>query len=215
MKKYLFIGMLALLPLMAATPAQAAIIDSGTTTFNFFNGGGSTTTVDWSVYSAGSDPFGATGAGNVYAYTLNGWSGYTGTANLGIFNGFGVLNGAGNASSGVTATVSQDPAAPLGSAFGVMKGGLAGGTFGASSKTTFWWTSTMGPKTTTAQLSNGTETLIGMGRIVAPDAVTGPPPPGVPEPETWALLLAMMGFTMVWMRRKQDDDAPLETTIAA
>jgi len=75
----------------------------------------------------------------------------------------------------------------------------------------------MGPKTTTASLSNGTESLIGVGRIVAPDAVSGPPPPspGVPEPETWALLLAMMGFTMVWMRRKQDDDAPLETTIAA
>jgi len=218
MKKYLFIPMMALMPFIAVLPVHATIIDSGTTTFNFFGGGGSTTTVDWAVYSAGTDPFGATGTGNVYAYTLNGWSGYTSTAQLDIFNGFGVLNGAGNTSSaGVTATVGQNPPAPAGSAFGVMSGSLTGGTFGAGSNTSFWWTSSMGPKTTTASLSNGIESLIGVGRIVAPDAVSGPPPPspGVPEPQTWALLLTLMGFTSWWMRRKQDDNAPLENAIAA
>jgi len=215
MKKHLFIAILAFLPIIIVTPAHALPIDSGTVTFNFFGGGGSTTTVDWAVYAPSTDPFGAAGAGNVYAYTLNGWSGYTGVAKLDIFDGFGVLNAAGNTSTGVTAIVSQNPAAPAGSAFGVMSGALDGGTFAAGSSATFWWQSTMGPVTTSAQLSNGTESLIGLGRIVAPDAIVGPPPPGVPEPQTWALMIAMMGFITLWMRRRQDDDAPLETTIAA
>jgi len=215
MKKYLLISIMACLPLIAVAPAQAAIIDSGTYTFNFFSGGGSSTAIDWTVYSPGTDPYGATGAGNTYAYTLNGWSGYTGTAQLDIFNGFGVLNGGGNTSTaGVTAAVTQTPSAPAGSAFGVMSGTLNGGAFGAGDSTTFWWTSSMGPVSTMAIMNNGTETLSGIGRIVAPDAITGPPLPGVPEPETWALLLAMMAFTTVWMRRRQDDE-PLETSIEA
>jgi len=213
MKRYFLIAIMAYLPLIAVAPAQAAIIDSGTYTFNFFSGGGSSTTIDWTVYSPGTDPYGATGVGNTYAYTLNGWAGYTGTAQLDIFNGFGVLNGGGNTSTaGVTATVTQTPAAPAGSAYGVMSGALSGGAFGALDSTTFWWTSSMGPVNTTAQISNGPETLVGTGRIVAPDAIT--PPPGVPEPETWALLLAMMAFTTLWMRRRQDDE-PLETSITA
>jgi len=46
MIKYFLIAIMAALPLIAITPAQAAIIDSGTTTFDFFSGSESSTTVD-------------------------------------------------------------------------------------------------------------------------------------------------------------------------
>jgi len=40
------------------------------------------------------------------------------------------------------------------------------------------------------------------------------PPPGVPEPQTWALLITLLGFTTWWLRRRRDNE-PLETSIAA
>ena len=213
MKKYLFVVVAAMIPLLVAIPVRAAIIDSGTTVFDF--GGGSSTSVDWKVYDPGTAPFATTGAGMIYTYTLNGWAGYSSAAILNIFNGFGTLNGAGlSATPGVSATVSQVPSAPAGGTFGLMQGSLNGGAFGVGQSATFWWTSTMGPKTTSATLSTSAAVTPGTGRIVAPDAVTGPPP-GVPEPQTWALLIAMMGFAVLWMRRREDDNAPLETAVAA
>ncbi|MDQ6971902.1 MAG: PEP-CTERM sorting domain-containing protein, partial [Mariprofundaceae bacterium] len=74
---------------------------------------------------------------------------------------------------------------------------------------TAWFTSTVGP-TSSGFIVNGAP-----GLMAAPDPLGGPlGVPGVPEPETWALLLAMMAFTTLWMRRRQDDE-PLETSIAA
>ncbi|MDQ6971680.1 MAG: PEP-CTERM sorting domain-containing protein, partial [Mariprofundaceae bacterium] len=96
-----------------------------------------------------------------------------------------------------------------------------------SSSITGWLTSAIATTESVAQLGTGPSGATTLGAsaglvidgqsIQAMNSGTLPDlgPPGVPEPETWALLLAMMAFTTLWVRRRQDDDVPLETSITA
>jgi len=218
-KKILVIAALAVVPMLAATPAKAAPLFSGTSTFNVDQtllAATELVTVDWAVYAPGAaNSFAATTTDYLYAYTLtntNGLaSGFSGDYVLAVpgltgMTSSGVVNGTNMA---VTTPFAGD----LYANFHITN--FAGaGTSSAPGTGTAWFTSAIAP-TAGNFIVNGNPNI---GQMAAPvpggGALTGGVP-GVPEPQTWALLLAMMGFTMVWMRRKQDDDAPLETTIAA
>ncbi|MDQ6986453.1 MAG: PEP-CTERM sorting domain-containing protein [Mariprofundaceae bacterium] len=241
MKKILTIAALAVIPMLAAIPAQALPLFNGTVNLNFSTGG--STTLDWAVYSPGNTGAlaGVNATDYTYQYTLHGWSGFPVTGNF--FSDIGMTlpaTGVGSGVSGTTSTVTTS-ASPFsdfyqGSAFffDTHAAGTPIDFTSATSTTTGWYTSALGPVDTwiagnltgagnpttyTAGQGLDGQKIMGAGTasIVAIPNTGGLPGgvPGVPEPETWALLLAMMGFTMVWMRRRQDDDAPLETTIAA
>jgi len=212
MKKILSLAVLLLMPLMLTpTKAQALPLLSGTSSFTFPTHG--TTSVDWAVYAAGTSPFGSAPLTDfVYSYTINGWTGSSGWVDLQINIPPGaVTTGSGFSTTGGTAApVLSTSASQLRSQNGSVPSGTA--LTSPSQTSTAWWSSSQGPVMSDAILTTGLETVGGS----SPIAVMGPsaPPPGVPEPQTWALLLALMGFTTWWLRRRQDD-VPLETCIAA
>ncbi|MDQ6986767.1 MAG: PEP-CTERM sorting domain-containing protein [Mariprofundaceae bacterium] len=232
-KKILMIAALAVIPMLAASPANAAPTTVGTVNLNFSTGG--STTMDWAVYAPGDTGAlaGVSTTNFAYQYTLHGWSGYTGNFYSDIGSG-GTANiltvGSSPNGTGATVPVSNSPFSDFFAGPSFFFDTHGGTMTSAANTTTGWYTSALGPvqtwiagnltgagSTTTYTAGLGLDSQIILGAGTSP--ITATPlaggVPGVPEPETWALLLAMMGFTMVWMRRKQDDDAPLETTIAA
>lgn len=221
MNKLILTVCLALLPLMSS-PVQAAPSFSGTVTLDFaaLGIGSGSTTLDWAVY-APSDTGAVAGvsADYTYQYTLHGWSGYTGTFASDIYRSEALTTGSGTSTSGTTATVAAiadgfpgvfgfdtDAAAPFSS---------------TSQTTTGWFTSKFGPVTSTFDVTLDRTAWVASGASImtdgtGPGGISGTPlAPGVPEPQTWALLLTMMGFTTWWMGRRRDDDAPLQTSITA
>jgi len=218
MKKFLLITFTLLLPLLLAPiHGVAAPTWFGTTTYDF--GGGNISTMDWAVYKPTD-----TGPGYVdtsrytYAYTMNGWDGYAAggsTAVLDVFFPFvdpaisakpTINNGTTSSIAGLAPTITSGPSAPGTATFQL---GLSGGTFVAADTATAWWTSDFAPVYTTSALTSGA-TTINSGMTAGQLTMA----PGVPEPQTWALLITVMGFSTWWLRRRLDDD-PLETSIAA
>jgi len=204
MKKIFVAAVLVIAPMLIATPAKAAPLFSGTSTFNLANNTGPGTelvTVDWNVYAPSTaNPFTTTSPNYLYAYTLSNSTGLAG----GTFGEY------------VLHTTTGAPYLLTGAGAGSSPELIATFTFGSGniSSGTAWWESATAPTLVDWKVGGAS----GNALMAAPTSLGAPLAsgvPGVPEPETWALLLAMMGFTMVWMRRKQDDDAPLETTIAA
>jgi len=205
MKKYLTLTALLLMPLLfAPSHAQAAPLYTGFSLFAL-NGGSDSMTVNWSVYdSAASAPGGLTGlgAGYVYQYTLASGNGTAGTYNFSALLGASLpITGAGFASGLNLAVTSQTP------------GGAASASALSATLTTtgptgdfvgVWWSSTAAPV-----ISNVT-----INGVTGTQAIMAPGVPGVPEPETWALMIALMGFTTWWLRRRQDEE-PLQASIAA
>jgi len=219
MKKLLSLTILFIIPLLLA-PMQgvAAPTWSGTTTYDF--GGGNVTTMDWAVYKGAAAPvsFGSPTAPYTYAYTLNGWAGYSAGGSavaLDIFYPFidpaispkpTTFNGIASNIAGLAPTITSGPSAPGTATFQL---GISGGTFVAADTATAWWTSDFAPVYTTSALTVGA-TTINSGTVVSQLTMA----PGVPEPQTWALLITLMGFTTLWIRRRQDDDS-LEIGIPA
>jgi len=198
--------------------ASGAPTFSGSTLFDF--GGGNVATVDWSVY-APTDTGSLSGSTSefTYQYTLNGWAGYGGgdpllsDANLNVWTG----TSAGITSFGTASTGSAPaPTAVVLPDFFQLTAAGANLTDPLNS-ITGWFTSSIGPTITHAQLTTGPvlNTTVGYGfdgqLIMSPNHGI---PPGVPEPETWTLLFCLLGFTTWWMRRNRND-APQETSIAA
>ena len=232
---------MAILPLMVASPAMALPTYSGTVNLNFSTCG--STTMDWAVY-APTDTGSLSGSTTeyTYQYTLHGWSGFTGTgsfySDIGMAAGSATSSGSATA-GGTTASVSQTPSPYsdfyVGSAFFFdTHAGLDGGLDFTSptATTTGWYTSALGPVKTwiagnltgvvtpgggtpptyTAGLGLDGQIIMGAGTT---DITAIPLAPGVPEPATWALLIALMAFTTLWMRRRRDDEAPMEMAIRA
>jgi len=205
MKKILTLAALLLMPLLfAPSHAQAAPLYTGSSLF-VLNGGSDSMNVNWSVYdSAASAPGGLTGlgAGYVYQYTLASGNGTAGTYNFSALLGASLpITGAGFADGPNLAVTSQTPS-----------GAVSASALSATLTTTgptgdfagVWWSSTAAPVISNVTINGVT----GSATIMAPGV------PGVPEPQTWALLITLMGFTTFWLRRRQDDEA-LETSIAA
>jgi len=233
MNKLITIAALLLMQLMLApAKAQALPLFSGTTQFNFFPG--NTATVDWSVYApGGAGSLSGSASDYTYQYTLSGWSGYEGNAQLDIWTGMTPgITGTGSTSAGATAPTPTVVGAAL--SYGFFSMAISGPdlTLPANS-ITGWFTSAIAPTYTVAQLFTGPawntmagagiDTQLIMSANMGTTPFTGPPgglppgaamPPGAPEPQTWALLITLMGFTTFWLRRRQDDEA-LETNIAA
>jgi len=235
MRKILSILVLACIPmLLAPTHSQALPIigvpNTGSVLFdlNAAAPGTNVATVNWSVYAPG-DTAALSGSATdyTYQYTLNGWSGIDPSFG-GIFEVWTgaspAITGSGTASTGTVPAFSWIAGPALNS--WVLD--VSGGTFTSpSSSITGWLTSAIAPTESVAQLGTGPKGASTLGASVglaidgqsiqAMNSGTLPDlgAPGVPEPETWALLLAMMAFTTLWMRRRQDDDAPLELSITA
>jgi len=202
MKKILTLAALLLIPLLfAPSHAQAAPLFSGTSLF-VLNGGSDSIHVNWSVYdSAASVPGGLTGlgAGYVYQYSLTSGNGSAGTYDFSALLGATVpITGAGFASGPNLAVSTQTPSGAA-SASALSATLITTGPTGDFAGV--WWSSTAAPVISNVTINGVT----GSGAVMAP---------GVPEPETWALLLAMMAFTTLWMRRRQEDEQ-LERSITA
>ncbi|MDQ6986440.1 MAG: PEP-CTERM sorting domain-containing protein [Mariprofundaceae bacterium] len=187
---------------------QAIPTFSGTTTFSFPSGG--TATLDWAVYKPGAvGPAYVSAVDFTYAYTLKNWTNYISNGQLDILTPLlPSVTGATAVTTGFAqlpflGPAAADPGAPS------LTSLYFGGQFLTGDTTTSVWTSTLAPAFTKAQLTN---ISIGSGPIAGNSLVMAP---GVPEPQTWALLIAMMGFSTWWMRRRQDEDEPMETIIAA
>jgi len=243
MKKLLSIIALAcMLLLFAAQQAQAIpIIGSpatGTVLFDLNPGvpGTNVATVNWSVY-APNDTASLSGSltDYTYQYTLNGWTGF-GTAfdpfagaHFEVWTGLGTTSiapgASGATSSGPTPAFSW--AQSLSSNSWILD--VTAGAFNSpTSSITGWFTSAITPTESVANIFSASGSAVnglpfgGPDSILAPNQGTLPSygvppgvPPGVPEPETWVLLLSLMGFSTWWIRRRRDEDAPLETSIAA
>jgi len=230
MKKYLFLSLVAMLPLMVASPAMAVPTFSGTVNLNFSTGG--STTMDWAVY-APTDTGSISGSTTAYTYqyTLHGWTGYAGSffSDIGMVlpeTSSGVVLGGGATGGGSYAYGSPYSDFYQGQSLFFDTLGVANFT-NSGATSTGWYTSTLGPvKTwiagnltgagspTTYKAGLGIDSQIIMGAGTS-DITAIPLAPGVPEPQTWALLIALMAFTTLWMRRRRDDEAPMEMTIRA
>ncbi len=205
MRKYTLLGLGTLLSMaMIVIPAWAAPTWSGTSTFTF---SGSSTTVDWAVYQLGD-----TGPGYIsateytYAYTINGWSGENGWLQYSVNLTASDVTGAGTSITGGAQTLMPTPP---GAASGItqIKGSYPAGSIGVGNTSTVFWTSGYSPVTASggSSLSIGGQTATMSGALaMAPSA------PGVPEPETWGLLIMLSAFTMWWMRRRQDENVAEE-----
>jgi len=226
MKKLILAAAILLIPICTPNHAQALPLHSGTAILDFaaLGIGTGSTSLDWAVYAPGdTGAVAGVSADYTYQYTLHGWSGYAGTYVSDIYRAPAFATGTGTSSSGTTATVS---AIDYGT---IVPGGL--GIFGfdtdlatpfnsPSQTTTGWFTSSLGPVNSTFDLSLNRADWVASGATImtdgtGPGGISGPPLPGVPEPETWALLLSMMAFITVGMRRRQDEDKPMETSITA
>jgi len=221
MKKLLIVCMFAAIQLVFS-PGQAQALPSFSGTVNLTFAPGNSTTLDWFVYKpTDTGSLSGSSAGYTYQYTLNGWAGYDGLADVKVLTG--VAGAASITSTGVAST-------------GVPTAGIFAGVFGnyfefnllgpfggpadlsnPANSITGWFTSTNAPVKTmaSAQTASSVPINVGLGIdsqvIMATDQV----PPGVPEPATWVLLLSLMAFATWWMRRTQDGDAPMESAIAA
>jgi len=241
-KLILFAAMLLMPALCMSNLAQAAPSFSGTVNLNFTTGG--STTLDWAVYApADTGSLSGSTSEFTYQYTLHGWSGFS-TANGGtgqFFSDIGMAPGSATSlgfatAGGTTATVSN-----LASPYSDFYQGASlffdthttnGGIdfVSPTATTTGWYTSALGPVNTwiagnltgvsvpgstppTYTAGLGLDSQIIMGAGTAPISAV-PLAPGVPEPQTWALLLAMMGFATWWLRRRQDNE-PMQTSFAA
>jgi len=213
MRRLLSLFILSLFPFFfVPTQVQAIPTFSGTTTFAFPSGGG-TATLDWAVYKPGAvGPAYVSAVDFTYAYTLKNWSGYISNAQLDILTPLlPSVTGATAVTTGLgplpfLGPPAADPGTPILTSF------YAGGQFLAGDTATSVWTSTLAPTFTKATLDHFSATGGPTGPIAGNSLVMAP---GVPEPQTWALLIAMMGFSTWWMRRRQDEDEPLETSITA
>ena len=221
MRKFLSFTMMFILTLLLV-PIQGQSTPTwfGTTTYDFISNGGSTQTMTWEVYKP-TDTGSLSGSATdfTYQYTLTGWNGYYDTgAVLDILTPFidstvvpAATTGNGvNLSLGLSPAISTTPAAPGTAPFQLS---LGGGSFvdPLTDSVTAWWTSKAAPVYTTSQLTasftvGSPETVYSGAQLTMA--------PGVPEPETWALLLALMGLTACWLRRRQDDK-PLQSSITA
>ncbi len=218
MKKLILLGMLLLfVPLQA----EAAPSWTGTANFAFSSTPGDAAIVNWSVYKpTDTGSFSGSSSAYTYQYTLNGWATNPGDPLLEIWAGTSadITNGGIVATgAGLTTTNTISPPAGASSNQGFQLSVIGPGLTTSADTVTAWWTSTVAPTLSVARISSvivgGSPIGMTSGSIMAPNK--GIPPPGVPEPQTWVLLLTMMGFTTWWMRRRQDDDAPLEMTITA
>ena len=200
-RRFLYLpGLVVLAVLMMNISVQAAPLFAGTLTFNFSNGGGGSTTVDWDVYApnayapSNSPDFS-------YVYTLNGWN----QAASGTL-GFAVAT-YGPAAAPISGFGASTSGAPQRTIYGPLQNSwwvdafIAGSPLGAGTSQTFWWTSASTPRFvgnslgSAAILRRGADWAYTAGRVMAP---------GAPEPETWALMIAMFIFTVAWMRRGPD-----------
>jgi len=217
-KRILATTFLLLSVLCGPSHALTAPSLSGTVTLDY--GADGITTLDWAVYAptdTGSVA-GVSATDFTYQYTLHSWAGYPGSLfwDIGKDPAFAVT-GLGLVGGGA------DPATGIGDA----GGSFALDNVGAFTSLTAWYTSTLGPAATWMQtrvsgIPPGPSTPINIGAgfdsQLIMGAGTSPGPglggaPGVPEPETWALILLLMAFTTWWMRRRQDEHDPLETSI--
>jgi len=243
MKKIILFAAMLLAPaLFMPNLAQAAPSFSGTVNLNFSTGG--STTMDWSVYAAtDTGSLSGSTTQYTYQYTLHGWSGFS-AANGGtgqFFSDIGMAAGSATSvgfatAGGTSATVSNFASsysdfyqgASLFFDTHTVNGGID--FTSPTATTTGWYTSSLGPVNTwiagnlagvsvpgatppTYKAGAGIDSQIIMG---AGNSTINAVPlaPGVPEPQTWALLLAMMGFATWWLRRRQDNE-PLQTSFAA
>ena len=228
MKKGIFAAV-ALVLSTAIQPfnVQAAPTWAGTTTFDFgagvAGGGAGIATVNWEVYApADTGSLSGSTSQYTYQYKLSGWlgnnptlgdyltvnlpapvtvgtSGHIGN-NLFFFNYFTHTLYNNNAAAFHT------PTTP-GTASSLVLGQT--GTpimYSGTGSVTAWWTSNATPVFGSATLKNGASIATNTGAIMVP---------GVPEPRTWALLIAMVGFATRWLRRRKVNDAPMETSITA
>jgi len=186
---------------------------------------GVTTTVDWSVYAPGdTGSLSGLTTNYTYQYTLNG---VTGATNSSWFT-------LGNNISAPTPIFASGKAKTIGSSSGMTVG--MGPNFGSLRSTSnpflqainlktgdgaiVWWNVAAAPTgTSNSRITVGVNNTFSTDIIATPGSLGSSiaafsTAPGAPEPATWALLLTMMAFTTVWMRRKQDDE-PLETAVIA
>jgi len=233
--KQAFIAALVAVFMAPAASFAGVLVTSGFADFDFstVNAGEGTSRLNWSVYAgqgtattitdAGGNSASVTTSDYIYLYTVNGLtsSAGDGITNLGIELDVSPTITA-YAAVGGTAPDAADPSVPVsGSAPWVVAGlnavyGSPGLQSGVSS---FYWTSAATPGLTTATsqltLKDGFFNRVVQSasiEMVTPGGAT--PLPGVPEPETWALLIMLSGFTMWWMRRRQDEDVVEESFTA-
>ena len=222
------IGLFAISALFMVSSAIAApmVGYTGNTTVSINTGG--SIRLSWAVYAAGSTEVTGTGTGAAgvndftYLYTFDNFTGTSESVaswSIGIpattMTGSGAL--AGTTPSTLTpggVTANNTTTAGVTS----LSVQYTPGTLAASGTSSFYWLSAANPSETTSgtivALTGGAGGFSAAG-IMRADA-TAPPPtvPGVPEPETWALLIMLSGFTMWWMRRRQDEDVVEESFTA-
>ena len=205
LKKTSFIAaFIVAMGLFVMTPAWAGPINgfTGTVTFDF--GGGQTADVSWAVYAKNKTDIVDSPGNFTYLYTINGISGIANPLKswtTGLLAST-TIAGSGNF-TGTAATVSN-------TAFSLDAGYPSGGsTLTSGGSSSFYFLSPNNPSNTDSSTSIqiwGGASATQLGLIMRPDPGAAAPPPGVPEPETWALLIMLSAFTMWWMRRRQDED---------
>jgi len=185
------------MPLLTAVAAKASPLVADTASYILPT---ETVTLDWAVYKSGSDPFGTSGLGYVYAYTLHA------TAQVAHYDihipvGLSSTSGAGTIDSATLTTIHQTPGntptSPINDLLAVFQNS---GTAGTPQSVTAWWASVIPPAVADVMV-NGTTTT----SLIAAPSTLGAPFPGAPEPRTWALLLAMMGLAAWYLRRWQHE----------
>jgi len=224
MKRIFILVAVSLLPFTtASTQAEAGPSWQGTAFYTLSPG--VTTSVDWSVYAPGdTGSLSGLTTNYTYQYTLNGVTGLTSSASFTL----------GNNISAPTPIFASGKAKTIGSSSVATVGIAPNSGFLRSTNNAFlqtinlktgdgaiaWWNVAAAPTG-----GSNSRITIGGNNIFSTDIIATPGPlgssiaafstaPGAPEPATWALLLTMMAFTTVWMRRKQDDE-PLETAVIA
>jgi len=205
MKKPIAIAALLLMPLLLATKAEAAPLFSGTAIYTLPSA--DIVTMNWSINSPGIN-----GAAYTYAYLLSGTN--TGSAQAIDFTALTGVTSITQSSSSRGLEITSFTQSP---SSGIPVTGLtslqstfltsAASTAGSTWNVNLLWESNVAPVTPGSVTINGV-TISGIGPSAPATA------PGAPEPQTWALLIALMGFATVWLRRRQDDE-PMQASIAA
>ncbi|OIQ03860.1 MAG: hypothetical protein COS82_10190 [Zetaproteobacteria bacterium CG06_land_8_20_14_3_00_59_53] len=204
----MMIAALLLMPLLLATKAEAAPLYEGTAIYTLPNS--TLVTMNWAIDNPGTN-----GAAYRYRYQLIGTSNNSAqtfdfTALTGVTS---ITQGGSSRTPGIT-NFTQTPSS------GVPVTGLSSlqSTFvtPATATASTWavnlfWDSNVTPVTSGSVTINNV-TISGIGPSGAAGA--GAATPGAPEPQTWALLITLMGFATFWLRRRQDDEQ-LQASIAA
>ena len=204
-----------LLPaLMMAAPAWAGVIGgfTGNTTFTFSGpGAGATAKLSWAVYTKNDTTFVNSPGNYTYVYTIDNISGVPVDAYISVWD-IAVNDPpiAGHSDAGGTILATTGTLSTFGS-LTKLKADFITTPLSNSGDSSFYFLSSYNPLNSTSGSSmvlDGTvsDTFTSNALIMRPGTESTPPPPGVPEPETWALLIMLSGFTMWWVRRRQDED---------